>query len=308
MDRRQPADPSRHDPHPYARLGADASRFPRPWCARSNGSQANEFAWREGVAHVTAPAISEEWARVSVIFSRAPLRISLGGGGTDLPSYYREHGGFLVSGAIDKYVYMLTHTVFQRRYRMKYSEIEEVDEISRDPPSDPAREPAAPLARKPTRDRLGRRCAGRHRYGLIGRVHGLPAQGPRARAQHLDHPRAARRGRVRDRDRRPRRARRQAGPLRRRPRRDLRIHVSPRRHGGCGAARAGARRRCGACAINCCSSTPARRARPRTFSPTRTSAPRPATRDDREPAPHQGDRSREPASCSRRATSRAMPN
>jgi D-glycero-alpha-D-manno-heptose-7-phosphate kinase len=66
---------------------------------------------------------------MSVIFSRAPLRISLGGGGTDLPSYYREHGGFLVSGAIDKYVYMLTHTAFQRRYRMKYSELEEVDEI-----------------------------------------------------------------------------------------------------------------------------------------------------------------------------------
>ncbi len=67
---------------------------------------------------------------MSVIFSRAPLRISLGGGGTDLPSYYGGHGGFFVSGAIDKYVYMLTHTVFQRRYRMKYSELEEVDEIS----------------------------------------------------------------------------------------------------------------------------------------------------------------------------------
>ncbi len=67
---------------------------------------------------------------MSVIFSRAPLRISLGGGGTDLPSYYREHGGFLVSGAIDKYAYMLTHTTFQRRYRMKYSELEEVEEIS----------------------------------------------------------------------------------------------------------------------------------------------------------------------------------
>src|SRR5271163_2589470 len=66
---------------------------------------------------------------MSVIFSRAPLRISLGGGGTDLPSYYGEHGGFVVSGAIDKYVYMLTHTAFQRRYRMKYSELEEVDEI-----------------------------------------------------------------------------------------------------------------------------------------------------------------------------------
>jgi D-glycero-alpha-D-manno-heptose-7-phosphate kinase len=66
---------------------------------------------------------------MSVIFSRAPLRISLGGGGTDLPSYYREHGGFLVAGAIDKYIYMLVHTVFQRRYKMKYSETEDVDEI-----------------------------------------------------------------------------------------------------------------------------------------------------------------------------------
>src|SRR2546425_3103021 len=67
---------------------------------------------------------------MSVIFSRAPLRISLSGGGTDLPSYYREYGGFLVSGAIDKYVYMLTHTVFQRRYLMKYAQTEVVDDIS----------------------------------------------------------------------------------------------------------------------------------------------------------------------------------
>jgi len=67
---------------------------------------------------------------MSVIFSRAPLRISLGGGGTDLPSYYSEHGGFLVAGAIDKYIYMLIHTVFQRRYLMKYSETEDVEEVS----------------------------------------------------------------------------------------------------------------------------------------------------------------------------------
>lgn len=65
---------------------------------------------------------------MSVLFTRAPLRISLGGGGTDLPSYYEQHGGFLLSGAIDKYVYMLTHTVFQKRYRLKYSELEEVDD------------------------------------------------------------------------------------------------------------------------------------------------------------------------------------
>jgi D-glycero-alpha-D-manno-heptose-7-phosphate kinase len=67
---------------------------------------------------------------VSVIFTRAPLRVSLGGGGTDIPSYYRERGGFLVAGAIDKYVYMLAHTVFQQRYRLKYSEFEEVDDPS----------------------------------------------------------------------------------------------------------------------------------------------------------------------------------
>ena len=65
---------------------------------------------------------------MSVIFTRAPLRVSLGGGGTDIPSFYRERGGFVVSGAIDKYVYLLTHTVFQKRYRMKYSDFEEVDD------------------------------------------------------------------------------------------------------------------------------------------------------------------------------------
>ena len=41
-----------------------------------------------------------------MIIARSPLRISLGGGGTDLPSYYRDHGGFLLSAAIDKYVYV----------------------------------------------------------------------------------------------------------------------------------------------------------------------------------------------------------
>lgn len=65
---------------------------------------------------------------MSAIFTQAPLRLSLGGGGTDLPSYYRDHGGFLVAGALNKYIYMLTHTVFQQRYRLKYSEFEEVDD------------------------------------------------------------------------------------------------------------------------------------------------------------------------------------
>jgi D-glycero-alpha-D-manno-heptose-7-phosphate kinase len=67
---------------------------------------------------------------MSIVFARAPLRISLGGGGTDLASYYREHGGFVVSAAIDKFVYVFAHTVFHPRYRMKYSQFEEVEEPS----------------------------------------------------------------------------------------------------------------------------------------------------------------------------------
>lgn len=65
---------------------------------------------------------------MSILSVRAPLRISLGGGGTDIPSYYERRGGFLIAGAMDKYVYVLAHTVFQRRYRMKYNRFEEVDD------------------------------------------------------------------------------------------------------------------------------------------------------------------------------------
>ena len=51
----------------------------------------------------------------AMIITRSPLRISLGGGGTDLPSYYREHSGFLIAAAIDKYVYITLHRTFVRR-------------------------------------------------------------------------------------------------------------------------------------------------------------------------------------------------
>jgi D-glycero-alpha-D-manno-heptose-7-phosphate kinase len=64
-----------------------------------------------------------------VIITRSPLRISLGGGGTDLPSYYREHGGFLVAAAIDKYVYITLHRRFVLRLLLKYSQMEEVDRV-----------------------------------------------------------------------------------------------------------------------------------------------------------------------------------
>jgi D-glycero-alpha-D-manno-heptose-7-phosphate kinase len=64
-----------------------------------------------------------------MIITRSPLRISLGGGGTDLPSYYREHGGFVISAAIDKYVYITLHETFQREYLIKYSSTEVVQTI-----------------------------------------------------------------------------------------------------------------------------------------------------------------------------------
>jgi D-glycero-alpha-D-manno-heptose-7-phosphate kinase len=62
-----------------------------------------------------------------VIITRSPLRISLGGGGTDLPSYYREHGGFVISAAINKYVYITLHETFQRTIIAKYSKTEVVE-------------------------------------------------------------------------------------------------------------------------------------------------------------------------------------
>jgi D-glycero-alpha-D-manno-heptose-7-phosphate kinase len=60
-----------------------------------------------------------------LIITRTPLRISLGGGGTDLPSYYRENGGgFLVAAAISKYIYVSVHDNFEPEFLLKYSKIE----------------------------------------------------------------------------------------------------------------------------------------------------------------------------------------
>jgi D-glycero-alpha-D-manno-heptose-7-phosphate kinase len=64
-----------------------------------------------------------------VIMTRSPLRISLGGGGTDLPSYYEEHSGFLIAAAIDKYVYILLHNRFVPRILLKYSQMEEAERV-----------------------------------------------------------------------------------------------------------------------------------------------------------------------------------
>jgi D-glycero-alpha-D-manno-heptose-7-phosphate kinase len=59
-----------------------------------------------------------------VIIGRSPLRISLGGGGTDLPSYYRAHGGFLVAAAITQYVHVTMHRTPIKELVVRYSQIE----------------------------------------------------------------------------------------------------------------------------------------------------------------------------------------
>ena len=64
-----------------------------------------------------------------MIITRSPLRISLGGGGTDLPSYYREHTGFLLAAAIDKYVYITLHRTFDAEGIIKYSKLERVHTV-----------------------------------------------------------------------------------------------------------------------------------------------------------------------------------
>lgn len=64
-----------------------------------------------------------------MIITRSPSRISLGGGGTDLPSYYRQHTGFVIAAAIDKYVYITLHQTFVDDLIIKYSQMERVREL-----------------------------------------------------------------------------------------------------------------------------------------------------------------------------------
>jgi D-glycero-alpha-D-manno-heptose-7-phosphate kinase len=64
-----------------------------------------------------------------MLITRTPLRISIGGGGTDLPSYYSRFGGFVISAAIDKYVFIGINRTFSDDYFIKYSALERVREI-----------------------------------------------------------------------------------------------------------------------------------------------------------------------------------
>ena len=64
-----------------------------------------------------------------MIIVRSPLRVTLGGGGTDLPSYFCEHEGFLISAAIDKYVYINVIRPFTEGIFLKYSQLENVNNV-----------------------------------------------------------------------------------------------------------------------------------------------------------------------------------
>ena len=66
-----------------------------------------------------------------MIITRTPLRISLGGGGTDLPSYYTRAGhGFLIAAAITKYVYIAVNPNFDNEFLLKYSQVERSQDVS----------------------------------------------------------------------------------------------------------------------------------------------------------------------------------
>jgi D-glycero-alpha-D-manno-heptose-7-phosphate kinase len=64
-----------------------------------------------------------------MIIARSPLRVTLGGGGSDLASYYRHHEGFLIAAAIDKYVYVTVMRPFTEGIFLKYSQLEHVDQV-----------------------------------------------------------------------------------------------------------------------------------------------------------------------------------
>lgn len=66
-----------------------------------------------------------------MLISKSPLRISLGGGGTDLPSYYKKYGGFLISATINKHIYISIAETFNKKFIIKYSSFEEVNQITK---------------------------------------------------------------------------------------------------------------------------------------------------------------------------------
>jgi D-glycero-alpha-D-manno-heptose-7-phosphate kinase len=103
------------------------SRWPNSWT--TSGWDAH---LRPGSTTVlrSSMSLTESTGDPVMIIARSPLRITLGGGGTDLPSYYRDHEGFLVAAAIDKYVYVTVTRPFTEGIFLKYSQLEHVERVS----------------------------------------------------------------------------------------------------------------------------------------------------------------------------------
>ena len=155
--------------HPADRRAPGTGLAPR-WCRIPRSAPATA-KW-ESVIDVPA-------ATTHVIITRTPLRITLGGGGTDLPRYYRRSaGGFLVAAAITKYVFIAVNHNFDGDILLKYSQVERVADPSDVAAPAPARDPPRHRsvdARR--RDLVDGRHPRRHRPRLVGRVHGRCAAG-----------------------------------------------------------------------------------------------------------------------------------
>src|SRR3954468_10034169 len=66
----------------------------------------------------------------TMIITRTPFRLTLGGGGTDLPSFYREHGGFIFAVGLDKYMYLnVKLPILEETIRVQYSKLEIVEHV-----------------------------------------------------------------------------------------------------------------------------------------------------------------------------------
>src|SRR5258708_5391306 len=103
-----------------------SSRSSRSWDAICRSTRSTPCGC--SIATRRPPRTRSE-AGEAMLITRTPLRISLGGGGTDLPSYYRRFGGVVISAAISKYVYVGINRTFTEDYFLKYSELERVRSV-----------------------------------------------------------------------------------------------------------------------------------------------------------------------------------
>ena len=77
--------------------------------------------------YIWAERGSQRAKQSSLIVSRTPFRLSLGGGGTDLPAYYSKYGGFFISGAVNRYMHIVLNDRFEPGIRVSYSRTEIVE-------------------------------------------------------------------------------------------------------------------------------------------------------------------------------------